>query len=412
MTIKLQLRVSVLISVGLFAALGWILFSTFQQVDGATDRGRLADEIGRGVTDQSFLTSDFLLHREARARVQWNVKHDSLALLLRQSEVDFTSPKDSAVLSTIRQRHASTKDIFSELAIALKKEGNSDRGNTGFGELGERLETQLLIASQEMVSSASQLAERSRQDITNAQDRARWVVVALLTTMGIIVVTVLLWLTKKVLNPIALLHGGTEIIGQGNLDYRIGITSRDEIGELSRAFDHMTSNLDTITASRDELNKEITERKLAEEQAKRSADEARDLNHELIQSNSELEAFSYSVSHDLRAPLRAIDGFSQILMREHSPQLLPQAQHYLGMVRQGAQQMGQLIDNLLAFSRLGRQDLAMRQVDLASARPTCGCRGRTKSMSPMEIYVRTCSANLRTGSTEWWSGSIRARSRE
>ena len=86
---------------------------------------------------------------------------------------------------------------------------------------------------------------------------------------------------------------------------------------------------------------------------------------ELSQSNSELEAFSYSVSHDLRAPLRAMDGFSQILMHDHSPQLPPQAQHYLEMVRQGAQQMGQLIDNLLAFSRLGRQQLAMRSVDLA-----------------------------------------------
>jgi PAS domain S-box-containing protein len=81
-------------------------------------------------------------------------------------------------------------------------------------------------------------------------------------------------------------------------------------------------------------------------------------------SNKELEAFAYSISHDLRAPLRAIDGFSRILQEEHAPELPEEARHYLDVVRTNAVQMGNLIDDLLAFSRLSRQPLRKQPVDL------------------------------------------------
>ena len=84
---------------------------------------------------------------------------------------------------------------------------------------------------------------------------------------------------------------------------------------------------------------------------------------ELEASNRELEAFSYSVSHDLRAPFRAIDGFSRIVLKDHGPAMPEEAREYLEIVREGAQQMGRLIDDLLAFARLGRQSLVKRPVD-------------------------------------------------
>jgi len=87
---------------------------------------------------------------------------------------------------------------------------------------------------------------------------------------------------------------------------------------------------------------------------------------ELERKNSELEAFSYSVSHDLRAPLRSIDGFSQLLLQDNAGQLDPQSQDYLHRVRESAQRMGELIDDLLSLSRIGRAGLRRESVDLTS----------------------------------------------
>ncbi|NOZ70822.1 MAG: GAF domain-containing protein [Chloroflexi bacterium] len=86
---------------------------------------------------------------------------------------------------------------------------------------------------------------------------------------------------------------------------------------------------------------------------------------ELVQANRELESFSYSVSHDLRAPLRAIDGFSRILADEYVDQLDDEANRLIDVVLSNTQHMGQLIDDLLAFSRVGRKAITPSQIDLA-----------------------------------------------
>ena len=81
---------------------------------------------------------------------------------------------------------------------------------------------------------------------------------------------------------------------------------------------------------------------------------------QLEDANRELDAFSYSISHDLRRPLRAIDGYSSIVLADYGAQLAPEVHRYLNLVRGRVQYLGQLVDDLLAFSRLGRQALNKR----------------------------------------------------
>jgi len=130
---------------------------------------------------------------------------------------------------------------------------------------------------------------------------------------------------------------------------------RDETGQL-RGFSKITRDL-TLRRQADEairqLNEELEQR-------------VRERTQALDASNKELVAFSYSVSHDLRSPLRSIDGFSQVLLEDHGGQLDAEGRAHLERIRAAAQRMGGLIDDLLTLSRITQAELRRQAVDLSA----------------------------------------------
>jgi PAS domain S-box-containing protein len=127
--------------------------------------------------------------------------------------------------------------------------------------------------------------------------------------------------------------------------------------------------------------RDITDRKRAEEALARAKEAADTASHEL-------EAFSYSVAHDLRAPLRSIDGFSQALLEDYSEKLDPQGRDYLTRVRESAQRMAQLIDDLLMLSRVTQSALNHERVDLSAlARTTAMALQRVEPEREVEFIV-------------------------
>ena len=151
-------------------------------------------------------------------------------------------------------------------------------------------------------------------------------------------------LSRGITRPLRLLTDATAAISEGNYPGMIKTGRSDELGRLAGAFNKMTAR---VRESQMDLERRIKERTA-----------------ELEASNKELESFSYSVSHDLRAPLRAIDGFSRILIEDHSHKLDADAQRVLEVIRTNTRQMGRLIDDLLAFSRLGRKPIERSPVNM------------------------------------------------
>ncbi|MCX5893610.1 MAG: ATP-binding protein, partial [Deltaproteobacteria bacterium] len=159
----------------------------------------------------------------------------------------------------------------------------------------------------------------------------------------------------SILHPVNKLLEVTRRLTHGDLEARTGGPyRRGELGQLAQAFDQMADSLQERDADLKKTATELQER--VQELDRRSL--------ELAASNKELENFTYSVAHDLRAPLRAIGGFARVLLEDYPDKLNADGQRYLNIIHSDARRMGRLIDDLLALARLGRKEMRFAPLDV------------------------------------------------
>jgi len=171
-----------------------------------------------------------------------------------------------------------------------------------------------------------------------------------LLALGIMAVAAALGLAfaASILRPIRDLNTATAQLAAGVGGAHVTALGLDELGKLSASFNAMAERIQTQA-----------------EDLQRSNDELRKHAEELEIANKDLDAFAFSVSHDLRAPLHLVDGFSKILVTKFAGQLDDKAASYLARIRAGVVLMEQLVQGILKLSRLGRQALDKQTVDVA-----------------------------------------------
>ena len=219
---------------------------------------REANEIVNKITILRSLTQDFLLYRAERAQRQWATVYAELLQLLHNPGYRVLGSEYG--LGDAPQKLKIVGDTFSRLMTIQPPAGPNNPGEGARGELQNRLTTQLLLATQDLLTRFLSLTDEINQKLIQTQRLTSALDILALSLLGILLIINMVFLQRSVIKPVLQLHAGAEIIGAGNLDYKVGLATPDEIGQLSQAFDRMTANLQEITVSRDELAKEIEER--------------------------------------------------------------------------------------------------------------------------------------------------------
>lgn len=308
---------------------GWSLLDSVR----SKARESLARQLQQQVLERVLVTDEFLLRREHRPGEQLERKGARIDELLRRASSELPDPEERATIARMQAELRRGTALTGELATLLASPATGEGAPPGLVDLEGRLRTEILRLAQELYAQASQLAD-SASDRARANETRTLVLVAVLVAMVLAVTGVnALQANRLIEQRVERLRRGAEQVAAGDLQHRIAISGSDELAELGRTFDGMTVQLQATYAN-------------------------------LERSNRELEAFSYSVSHDLRAPLRHVTGFVGLL-EAHAPEALdPKSRHYLDVIAQAATRMGELIDDLLEFSRMGRVEMKRDRVPL------------------------------------------------
>ncbi len=276
MRIRTRLQINVILAIVIAIALGSILFIAVKVLNEGSKRERIATEIVKGMAELKTITHEYLLYPGEQAHMQWQIKYNSLSKLLTGEQ--FKIPEEKIILDKIIYNHTRVKNTFVELVTIYEKEQGLSKGKKAITwELEDRLTALLLVSSQAMDSAAFQLHDAIQADLVTAQKIANLLIIAFLVILTVLILITSLWINRSVVKPIAKFEKVIAIIGSGNLDYKAGKATKDEIGQLSRAFKQMTEKLKINTVSRDELSNYFIEHKQVEEALQESEGQFRQL---------------------------------------------------------------------------------------------------------------------------------------
>ncbi|OGU14061.1 MAG: hypothetical protein A2076_12035 [Geobacteraceae bacterium GWC2_53_11] len=363
MKIRTRLHIVTAASAAMVIIMALLVYWSQHRLAIANKAKNLADEIVSSVFERNTLRNDYLNNDNQRAKEQWFLKQNQLSDLLRSAPANLVSISDREIFTDIQKTMEGSSAIFQQILSNREGSRGGAPRTSGAIEIENRLVAQLLLKFLDTIADARKLQTAGNELIESTQKTAAKVSLAIIVSVSLFVIFVAWSLGRIISKGIKSLQLGATAIGAGNLHYTIPLTGEDEFSSVAVAFNTMSGKL---AESHSALEQDLVARK-------RAANEIEGLNQELSHTvaqlqgaNQELEAFAYSVSHDLRAPLRAMGGFSVALIEDFGDTLEAEARDYLNEIVLGSRHMGQLIDGLLTLSRSTRGELRHDRVDLSA----------------------------------------------
>ncbi len=262
MKIRTQLIISTVFFAIALAIISASVISTNQQVDRLSKQEELAKKIELEVGELSYLSNDYLLYHESQQIDRWESKYSSIFADISNLTVE--RPEQQVLVDNIKANGQRLKEIFGDVLSNARSSPEVQQSvvNPSFIQVSW---SRMAVQSQGMIFDASRLSQMLREEADQMKQQNNLLIFALMMAFGALLLTNYLLIYRNALTSISNLQVGTEIIGSGNLDYSLVEKRGDEIGELSHAFNQMTANLKTVTASKSDLEKEMADRMAAEE---------------------------------------------------------------------------------------------------------------------------------------------------
>ncbi|MCU7924396.1 MAG: PAS domain S-box protein [Candidatus Thiodiazotropha sp. (ex Dulcina madagascariensis)] len=260
MRIKDKLRLIIVLTAAIGVMVVALLTMLYIQDRRVTQSEEAFHQVATAVFELTLLSNDVLLHPdEKRARRQWRRKHQHIGVLL--GKVPPVEERIRSAIERMRGHHRSLGKVFLRLIAAVDQAGTE---KTLRSQQSERLIGQLAVKAQALVAESAALASIIRLEQDQQRIRLGLIIIAMVILVALFLALLTRLVAQSVLQPILRLKEGTERIGAGDLEYRVGNPIRDEIGDLARSFDSMTQRLKQVTASGEALRDEIEARKRAE----------------------------------------------------------------------------------------------------------------------------------------------------
>ena len=361
MTIQTRLKIAAATSAALVFILALLLYWSQHRLASANRTKNLADEIVSSVFERKALTSGYLVDGDLQARDRWLLKQNHINDLLEKAPSHLISISDGETFNDIRKSLEGSSAIFDRISHNREAAKEGAGHQVMVNEIEDRLVGQMLVKFLDTVAHAHRLQLAANELIASTQRTAEWISLSIIVSVSLFLIIVAWSLGRSIGQGIESLQLGSAAIGEGDLHYKIPLTGDDEFANVARAFNMMSGKL---VESRAGLEQELMARKRAGLEIEQLNRELNLTVSQLQGANQELEAFAYSVSHDLRAPLRAMGSFSAALVEDFGDRLEEEARDYLDEIVIGSRHMGQLIDGLLTLSRSTRGELHSDLVDL------------------------------------------------
>ncbi|MFA4876428.1 MAG: PAS domain S-box protein [Methanoregula sp.] len=272
MNLQNQIRLSVFISFIIAIVISVSIGASYQNVLELQRQESLAADTVRGGYELTYLTNDYIVNAEPRAIIQWEARYASLQPIINQLEPGNNAERDS--IGTIRDYDEKIANQFHELA----QPGAIGNGTGRFSpEYQQMIWSRNNVPLQGLIYEAWHLRFMYNDDVTAARFWNNILVIVLIVAMLIIISINYLLISRRLMQSIREVNTGSEVFATGNLDYRIPVITDDEIGGIAQRLNTMAGQIRTVTASRDDLDREVSERRKAEESLRETNEYLRNL---------------------------------------------------------------------------------------------------------------------------------------